>query len=59
MKSRGSNLSVHFKDTCDTAQAIKGMHTWDATSYLKHVALKKPRVPIVVAQWWSWSGNPG
>uniref|UniRef100_A0A8C6W7C2 Large ribosomal subunit protein uL22 n=1 Tax=Nannospalax galili TaxID=1026970 RepID=A0A8C6W7C2_NANGA len=25
-KSRGSNLSVHFKSTCETAQAIKGMH---------------------------------
>ncbi|KAF5920675.1 hypothetical protein HPG69_014712 [Diceros bicornis minor] len=25
-KSRGSNLRVHFTDTCETAQAVKDMH---------------------------------
>ncbi|XP_057575488.1 60S ribosomal protein L17-like [Hippopotamus amphibius kiboko] len=40
-KSRGSNLPVHFKNTCETAQAIKGMHIRKATNYLKDVTLKK------------------
>ncbi|KAG5204747.1 hypothetical protein JEQ12_019192 [Ovis aries] len=30
-KSRGSNLRVHFKNTRETAQAIKGMHIRKAT----------------------------
>uniref|UniRef100_A0AC11CYU5 Uncharacterized protein n=1 Tax=Ovis aries TaxID=9940 RepID=A0AC11CYU5_SHEEP len=30
-KSRGSNLCVHFKNTRETAQAIKGMHIRKAT----------------------------
>uniref|UniRef100_A0A8C2PI58 Large ribosomal subunit protein uL22 n=1 Tax=Capra hircus TaxID=9925 RepID=A0A8C2PI58_CAPHI len=37
---RGSNLCVHFKNTCETPQAIK------ATKYLKDVTLKKQRVPF-------------
>ena len=41
-KSRGSNLRVHFKNTRETAQAIKGMHIQKATKYLKDVTLKKP-----------------
>ena len=40
-KSRSSNLRVHFKNTRDFAQAIKGMHIWKATKYLKDVTLKK------------------
>uniref|UniRef100_A0A8I5ZRW8 Large ribosomal subunit protein uL22 n=1 Tax=Rattus norvegicus TaxID=10116 RepID=A0A8I5ZRW8_RAT len=32
-KSRGSNLRVHFKNTRETAQAIKGMHIRKATKY--------------------------
>uniref|UniRef100_A0A2K6SSP8 Large ribosomal subunit protein uL22 n=1 Tax=Saimiri boliviensis boliviensis TaxID=39432 RepID=A0A2K6SSP8_SAIBB len=34
-KSRGSNLHVHFKNTRETAQAIKGMHIRKATKYMK------------------------
>ena len=45
-KSRGSNLRVHFKNTRETAQAIKGMHIQKATKYLKDVTLKKQRVPF-------------
>ena len=40
-KSRGSNLGVHFKNTRETAQAIKGMHIQKATKYLKDITLKK------------------
>ncbi|EGW05873.1 60S ribosomal protein L17 [Cricetulus griseus] len=45
-KSRGSNLRVHFKNTRETAQAIKGMHIRKATKYLKDVTLKKQCVPF-------------
>ncbi|EGV97752.1 60S ribosomal protein L17 [Cricetulus griseus] len=45
-KSRGSNLQVHFKNTRETAQAIKGMHMRKATKYLKGVTLKKQCVPF-------------
>ncbi|ELR46686.1 hypothetical protein M91_04405, partial [Bos mutus] len=45
-KSRGSNLRVHFKNTHETAQAIKGMHIRKATKYLKDVTLKKQCVPF-------------
>ena len=46
MQSRGSNFRVHFKNTRETAQAIKGMHIWKATKYLKDVTLKKQCVPL-------------
>ena len=42
-KSRGLNLCVHFKNTRETAQAIKGMHIWKTTKYLKDVTLQKQR----------------
>ncbi|XP_065797318.1 large ribosomal subunit protein uL22-like [Muntiacus reevesi] len=45
-KSRGSNLCVHFKNTRETAQAIKGMHIRKATKYLKDVTLKKQSGPF-------------
>ena len=45
-KSRGSNLRVHFKNTRETAQAIKDMHIWKATKYLKGATLKKQCVPF-------------
>ena len=45
-KSRGSNLRVHFKNTRETAQAIKGMHIQKATKSLKAVTLKKQCVPF-------------
>ena len=40
-KSRGSHLSVHFKNTRETAQAIKGVHIQKATKYVKDVTLQK------------------
>ena len=43
-KSRGSNLCAHFKNTRETAQAIKGMQIWRATKYLKDGTLQKPCV---------------
>ena len=45
-KSRGSNLRVHFKNTRETAQAIKGMRIRKATKYLEDVTLKKQCVPF-------------
>ena len=64
-KSRGSNLCVHFKNTCETAQAIKGMHIRIATKYLKAVTLKKQYVPLrrysgrfgrcAQAKQWGWT----
>ncbi|KAB1279111.1 60S ribosomal protein L17 [Camelus dromedarius] len=45
-KSRGSNLRVHFKNTRETAQAIKGMHVRKASKYLKDVTSQKPCVPF-------------
>uniref|UniRef100_A0A4W2IIH1 Large ribosomal subunit protein uL22 n=1 Tax=Bos indicus x Bos taurus TaxID=30522 RepID=A0A4W2IIH1_BOBOX len=50
-KSRGSNLRVHFKNTRETAQAIKGMHIRKATKYLKDVTLKK----CAQAKQWGWT----
>merc|ERR1712140_66053 len=40
-KARGSYLRVHFKNTHETAQAIKHMHIRKATRYLKDVLEKK------------------
>jgi hypothetical protein len=34
-KSRGSNLCVHFKNTWENTQAIKGTHIWKATNIWK------------------------
>ena len=45
-KSRGSNLHVHFKNTRETAQTMKGRHIRKATKYLKDVTLKKQCVPF-------------
>uniref|UniRef100_A0A667IGJ2 Large ribosomal subunit protein uL22 n=1 Tax=Lynx canadensis TaxID=61383 RepID=A0A667IGJ2_LYNCA len=45
-RSSGSDLRVHFKNTRETAQAIKGMHIRKATKYLNDVALQKQRVPF-------------
>ncbi|KAM6222966.1 large ribosomal subunit protein uL22-like [Rhynchocyon petersi] len=45
-KLRGSNIWVHFKSTHETAQAIKGMHMWKATNYLKDVTWQKQCVPF-------------
>merc|ERR1712002_539046 len=45
-KARGSDLRVHFKNTRETAQAIKGLHIRKATKYLKDVVDKKRCVPF-------------
>ena len=64
-KSRGLNLRVHFKNTRETAQAIKGMHIQKATKYLKDATLKKQCVPFrcynggvggcAQAKQWGWT----
>ncbi|EHB14580.1 60S ribosomal protein L17 [Heterocephalus glaber] len=64
-KSRGLNLCVHFKNTGETAHAIKGMHIQKATKYLKDVTLKKQCVPFLhynggigrcaQAKQWGWT----
>uniref|UniRef100_A0A3P8WX83 Large ribosomal subunit protein uL22 n=1 Tax=Cynoglossus semilaevis TaxID=244447 RepID=A0A3P8WX83_CYNSE len=45
-KARGSNLRVHFKNTRETAQAIKGMHIRKANKYLRDVVVKHQCVPF-------------
>merc|ERR1711979_110252 len=45
-KARGSNLRVHFKNTRETAQAIKGLHIRKATQYLKDVVDHKRCIPF-------------
>jgi len=45
-KARGSNLRVHFKNTRETAQAIKKMPLRRAQRYLKNVIGKKEIVPF-------------
>lgn len=45
-KARGFDLRVHFKNTRETAQAIKGMHLRKAISYLNDVRDKKQIVPF-------------
>merc|ERR1711923_203240 len=45
-KARGSNLRVHFKNTRETAQAIKKMPLHRATRYLKNVIAQKEIIPF-------------
>merc|ERR1712080_245203 len=45
-KAKGSNLRVHFKNTRETAQAIKKMPLHRATKYLKNVLAKKEIIPF-------------
>merc|ERR1712088_611403 len=45
-KAKGSNLRVHFKNTRETAQAIKKMPLHRATTYLKNVIDKKEIIPF-------------
>ncbi|CAK9290688.1 unnamed protein product [Gordionus sp. m RMFG-2023] len=46
VKARGSNLRVHFKNTRETAHAIRHMHLRRAIRYLKNVIVKKEIVPF-------------
>merc|ERR1711965_942795 len=43
-KARGSNLRVHFKNTRETALAIRGMMLRKAQSYLQHVVEHKEAI---------------
>merc|ERR1712141_396508 len=45
-KAKGSNLRVHFKNTRETAQAIKKMPLHRATKYLKNVISQKEIIPF-------------
>merc|ERR1712001_396517 len=45
-KARGSNLRVHFKNTRETAQAIKKMPLNRANQYLKNVVAMKEIIPF-------------
>ncbi|KAG9511090.1 60S ribosomal protein L17, partial [Fragariocoptes setiger] len=45
-QAKGSNLRVHFKNTRETAQAIKGMPLRRAQAFLKNVMAKKEIVPF-------------
>merc|ERR1711982_187882 len=44
--TKGSNLRVHFKNTRETAQAIKKMPLSRATRYLKNVIAQKEIIPF-------------
>merc|ERR1712205_120632 len=45
-KAKGSDLRVHFKNTRETAQAIKNMKLNDAKKYLEDVMDKKRAIPF-------------
>merc|ERR1711977_731367 len=45
-KAKGSDLRVHFKNTRETAQAIKNMKLNDARTYLEDVIDKKRAIPF-------------
>merc|ERR1711874_830293 len=45
-KARGTNLRVHFKNTRETAQAIKKMPLNRAKAYLKNVINQKEIIPF-------------
>merc|ERR1711962_1168910 len=45
-KARGSSLRVHFKNTRETAQAIKKMPLSRASRYLKNVIAQKEIIPF-------------
>merc|ERR1711934_1220732 len=45
-KAKGSDLRVHFKNTRETAMAIKNMRLEDAKKYLEDVIDKKRAVPF-------------
>eukprot|EP00188_Purpureofilum_apyrenoidigerum_P000473 Plantae.Rhodophyta-Purpureofilum_apyrenoidigerum.ctg12059.p1 GENE.Plantae.Rhodophyta-Purpureofilum_apyrenoidigerum.ctg12059~~Plantae.Rhodophyta-Purpureofilum_apyrenoidigerum.ctg12059.p1 ORF type:complete len:181 (-),score=40.31 Plantae.Rhodophyta-Purpureofilum_apyrenoidigerum.ctg12059:130-672(-) len=45
-KARGSDLRVKFKNTHETARAIKGMSLTEAKQYLENVSEKKDIIPF-------------
>merc|ERR1711907_71398 len=48
-KAKGSNLRVHFKNTRETALAIRGMMLRKAQSYLQHVVEHKEAIASVAS----------
>ena len=64
-KLRDSNLHGHFKNTGEAAQAIKGVHIWKATKYVKDITLQKQWVSFhhynagarrcAQAKQWGWT----
>mmetsp|Transcript_20190 Transcript_20190/g.49515 ORF Transcript_20190/g.49515 Transcript_20190/m.49515 type:complete len:185 (+) Transcript_20190:43-597(+) len=45
-KARGSNLRVHYKNTHETAEAIKGLTLQRAQRYLRDVIERKDAIPF-------------
>jgi len=45
-KARGNDIRVHFKNTVETCNAVRGMKLRRAKSYLKHVIAHKECVPF-------------
>eukprot|EP01092_Planopodium_desertum_P008989 TRINITY_DN38296_c1_g1_i2.p2 TRINITY_DN38296_c1_g1~~TRINITY_DN38296_c1_g1_i2.p2 ORF type:complete len:174 (+),score=37.58 TRINITY_DN38296_c1_g1_i2:25-546(+) len=45
-KTKGSDLTVHFKNTRETANAIRGMKLSRAKDYLNRVLKKKEAIPF-------------
>ena len=45
-KASGSDLRVHFKNTCVTASALKKMSLKRAKKYLENVLAKKEAIPF-------------
>ena len=45
-KASGSDLRVHFKNTCVTASALKKMSLKRAKKYLENVLVKKEAIPF-------------
>ncbi|KAH0984563.1 hypothetical protein GBA52_011740 [Prunus armeniaca] len=54
-KARGSDLRVHFKNTRETAHAIRKMQLGKAKSYLEDVLAHKQAIPFRPLLPWCWS----
>ncbi|KAJ3445891.1 60S ribosomal protein L17 [Anaeramoeba flamelloides] len=46
VRAKGTNLKVHFKNTCETGRAIKGRGLRNAQRYLQDVIEKRQCVPF-------------
>ncbi len=46
VKARGSDLRVHFKNTREAAQALRGKTLKDAQTFLKDVLAHKQAIPF-------------
>ena len=58
-KSRGSSLCVHFKNTHETAQAIKGTTYPKSHQVSEGCHFTEATHAIPSLQWWSWQPNSG